>query len=98
MSLLVIGSVGFDAIKTPHGKTGRILGGAATYFAVAASFFTAVRIVAVVGDDFTDKEEEVLRARGVDNSGIVHEKGKSFFWMGEYGNGANNVKTLDTQF
>ncbi len=97
MSLLVVGSVAFDAIKTPYGKTDRILGGAATYFSMAASFFTDVRVVAVVGEDFTEKEEHVLRARGVDTSGIVREKGKSFFWSGEYGENVNEAKTLDTQ-
>jgi sugar/nucleoside kinase (ribokinase family) len=97
VSLLVVGSVAFDAIKTPHGKTDKILGGAATYFSLAASFFTDVRVVAVVGDDFTDKEEQVLRAHGVDSSGIVREKGQSFFWSGEYGENMNDAKTLDTQ-
>ena len=61
MSLLVVGSVAFDAIKTPYGKVDRILGGAATYFSLAASFFTGVQVVAVVGDDFTEKEEQVFR-------------------------------------
>jgi sugar/nucleoside kinase (ribokinase family) len=97
VSLLVVGSVAFDAVKTPSGKRDKILGGAATYFALAASFFTDVRVVAVVGDDFTDKEEQVLRARGVDTSGIVREKGQSFFWSGEYGENVNEAKTLDTQ-
>jgi sugar/nucleoside kinase (ribokinase family) len=97
VSLLVVGSVAFDAIKTPLGKRDKILGGAATYFSLAASFFTDVRVVAVVGDDFTDKEEQVLRARHVDTSGIVREKGQSFFWSGEYGENVNEAKTLDTQ-
>ncbi|MGH9568010.1 MAG: PfkB family carbohydrate kinase [Candidatus Angelobacter sp.] len=97
MSLLVVGSVAFDAIKTPYGKTDRILGGAATYFSLAASFFTQVRVVAVVGEDFTDKEEQVFHARNVDISGVVREKGKSFFWAGEYGENVNEAKTLDTQ-
>ena len=97
MSLLVVGSVAFDAIKTPYGKTDRILGGAATYFALSASYFTQVRVVAVVGEDFTEKEEAVFRARNVDTSGIVREKGKSFFWAGEYGENVNEAKTLDTQ-
>jgi len=97
VSLLVVGSVAFDAIKTPYGKTDRILGGAATYFSMAASFFTDVRVVAVVGEDFTEKEEHVLRACGVDTSGIVREKGKSFFWSGEYGENVNEAKTLDTR-
>ncbi|HEY6304979.1 MAG TPA: PfkB family carbohydrate kinase [Candidatus Angelobacter sp.] len=97
MSLLVVGSVAFDAVKTPSGKRDKILGGAATYFALAASFFTDVRVVAVVGDDFTKKEEQVLRVRGVDTSGIAREKGQSFFWSGEYGESMNDAKTLDTQ-
>jgi len=97
VSLLVVGSVAFDAIKTPHGKTDRILGGAATYFSLAASYFTQVRVVAVVGEDFTEKEEQVFRARNVDTSGIAREKGKSFFWAGEYGENVNEAKTLDTQ-
>lgn len=97
MSLLVVGSVAFDSIKTPFGDSGRILGGAATYFALSASFFTHVRVVAVVGDDFSKKEEQVLLARGVDTSGIVRQSGKSFFWAGEYGENVNEAKTLDTQ-
>ncbi len=97
MSLLVVGSVAFDAIKTPHGKTDRILGGAATYFSLSASYFTQVRVVAVVGEDFTENEEAVFRARSVDTSGIAREKGKSFFWSGEYGENVNEAKTLDTQ-
>ncbi|HEY6273894.1 MAG TPA: PfkB family carbohydrate kinase [Terriglobales bacterium] len=97
MSLLVVGSVAFDQIKTPQGASGRILGGAATYFALAASYFTDVRVVAVVGDDFTEREERPFHARGIDISGVVHEKGKSFFWSGEYGENVNEAKTLDTQ-
>jgi sugar/nucleoside kinase (ribokinase family) len=97
VSLLVVGSVAFDAIETPYGKVEKILGGAATYFSLAASFFTEVQIVAVVGEDFTDKEEQVFRDRKVDTSGIVKEKGKSFFWAGEYGENVNEAKTLDTQ-
>jgi sugar/nucleoside kinase (ribokinase family) len=92
-----VGSVAFDAVKTPYGKTDRILAGAATYFSLAASFFTDVRVVAVVGEDFTEKEEQVFWARGVDTSGIVHEKGKSFFWSGEYGENVNEAKTLETR-
>jgi len=97
LSLLVVGSVAFDSIKTPYGNVDRVLGGAATYFAIAASFFIDVRIVAVVGEDFTTKEEKVLLARGIDTSGIVRESGKSFFWAGEYGENVNEAKTLDTQ-
>jgi sugar/nucleoside kinase (ribokinase family) len=97
VSLLVVGSVAFDAIKTPYGKRDKILGGAATYFSLAASFFTDVRVIAVVGDDYTEREEQVFRAHKVDTSGIVREKGQSFFWSGEYGENVNEAKTLDTQ-
>jgi sugar/nucleoside kinase (ribokinase family) len=97
VSLLVVGSVAFDAVKTPHGKRDKILGGAATYFSLAASFFTDVRVVGVVGDDFTEREEQVLRARNVDTSGIVRQKGQSFFWSGEYGDNVNEAKTLATE-
>jgi len=97
VSLLVVGSVAFDAIKTPYGATGRILGGAATYFSLAASYFTQVRVVGVVGEDFTEKEERPFHARGIDITGIVRAKGKSFFWSGEYGDNVNEAKTLDTQ-
>jgi sugar/nucleoside kinase (ribokinase family) len=97
VSLLVVGSVAFDAIKTPYGKTDKILGGAATYFSLAASFFTQVRVVGVVGEDFTAKEERVFHDRGIDISGIVREKGQSFFWSGEYGENVNEARTLDTQ-
>jgi sugar/nucleoside kinase (ribokinase family) len=97
VSLLVVGSVAFDAIKTPYGSTGRILGGAATYFSLAASYFTQVRVVGVVGDDFTEKEEQPFHARGIDISGVVRTTGKSFFWSGEYGENVNEAKTLDTQ-
>lgn len=97
MSLLVVGSVAFDAIKTPYGEVGKILGGAATYFSLAASFFTKVRVVGVVGEDFTHKEEQVFHDRNIDISGIVHEKGRSFFWAGEYGENVNEAKSLDTQ-
>lgn len=97
MSLLVVGSVAFDSVKTPYGKVERVLAGAATYFSLAASFFTDVRVVAVVGEDFTQKEEKVFLERGIDISGIAREKGKSFFWAGEYGENVNEAKTLDTQ-
>jgi sugar/nucleoside kinase (ribokinase family) len=97
VSLLVVGSVAFDAIKTPYGKTDKILGGAATYFSLAATFFTRVRVVAVVGEDFTAREEKVFHDHNVDISGIAREKGQSFFWSGEYGENVNEAKTLDTQ-
>jgi len=97
VSLLVVGSVAFDSVKTPYGSVDRVLAGAGTYFALAASFFTDVRVVAVVGDDFTAAEEKVFLDRGIDITGIAHAKGKSFFWAGEYGENVNEAKTLDTQ-
>jgi sugar/nucleoside kinase (ribokinase family) len=97
MSIVVVGSVAYDSIQTPSGKVDRVLGGAATYFALAASYFTKVRIVAIVGEDFSIADEDVLCGHGVDTSGIVHAKGKSFFWAGEYGENLNEAKTLDTQ-
>ncbi|HEV2964571.1 MAG TPA: PfkB family carbohydrate kinase [Candidatus Angelobacter sp.] len=97
MSLLVVGSVAFDSVKTPYGSVDRVLAGAGTYFSFAASFFTDVRVVAVVGEDFTAKEEKLFLNRGIDISGIAHAKGKSFFWAGEYGENVNEAKTLDTQ-
>lgn len=97
MSLLVVGSVAFDSVKTPYGEVDHILGGAATYFALAASFFTQVRVVAVVGDDFSEKEEQVFRDHKIDTRGIAREKGKSFFWSGEYGENVNEARSLDTQ-
>jgi len=97
MSIVVVGSVAYDGIKSPSGAVDRCLGGAATYFALAASYFTQVRIVAVVGDDFSQRDEEVLRSRKVDTRGIEHTPGKSFFWRGEYGENLSEAKTLETQ-
>jgi sugar/nucleoside kinase (ribokinase family) len=96
MAVLVVGSVAFDGIQTPSGKVDRCLGGSATYFSLAASFFTDVRVVAVVGDDFTAEDEAVMGKRGVDTSGIQRAPGKSFFWAGEYGENLNEAKTLRT--
>jgi len=84
MSIVVVGSVAFDTIASPSGKVEDVLGGAATYFALAASYFTSVRVVAVVGDDFTAGHESVLKRRGVDTRGIEHAKGKTFRWGGQY--------------
>ena len=97
MSILVVGSVAYDGIKSPSGQVDRVLGGAATYFSLAASFFTTVRIVAVVGDDFSAEDEAILTGRGVDTSGIERVKGKSFFWRGEYSDNLNEAKTLATE-
>ncbi|MEW6131483.1 MAG: PfkB family carbohydrate kinase [Acidobacteriota bacterium] len=98
MSILVVGSVAFDAIKTPFGEREKILGGSAMYFSVAASFFTDVRVVAVVGDDFGADEEAVFQSRQIDISDLERVKGQNcFFWSGEYGYDLNVAKTRDTQ-
>ena len=97
MSLLVVGSVAFDGIETPFGKVDRTLGGAATYFALAASHFTKVRVVGIVGDDFTEKDKAVFRARGIDLNGLEHATGKTFFWAGRYSQNMNERTTLATE-
>lgn len=98
MSILVVGSVAFDSLKTPFGEREKILGGSATYFSVAASFFTEVRVVAVVGEDFGPDEEAVFHERQVDISDLERVEGeKSFHWKGEYGYDLNVARTLDTQ-
>ena len=96
MAITVVGSVAFDSIETPAGKAERCLGGAATYFALAASFFTDVRVIAVVGEDFGPAEESVFAARQIDTRGIEHAPGKSFFWAGSYVDDWNEAKTRIT--
>src|ERR1700691_2446176 len=97
MSLLVVGSVAFDSLETPHGKVDRTLGGAATYFSLAASFFTPVSLVGVVGEDFTKKEKAVFDGRRIDISGLESAPGKTFFWAGRYGSDPNERVTLATE-
>ena len=97
MSILVVGSVAFDNITTPSGSVENILGGAATHFALAASFFTEVRVVAVVGDDFTAEHENVLKKRGIDTRGIERASGKTFRWGGRYTDNLNEAKTDFTE-
>ena len=98
MSLTVVGSIAFDAIKTPFGERERALGGSATHFSLAASFFTEVRPVGPVGDDFGDAEYEVLRRHEVITDDIEHvEGGRTFFWAGAYDWDLNTAHTLDTQ-
>ncbi len=97
MSILVVGSVAFDSIETPHGLVENCLGGAATHFSLAASFFTDVRVIAVVGEDFTSTEEDVLKRRGVDTTGLEHIAGKSFHWTGSYVKSLNEAETLKTE-
>jgi len=97
VSILVVGSVAFDTVRTPFGEGREVLGGSATHFAVSASFWTPVRLVAVVGEDFTDEHREPLRLRSVDLAGLATAKGRTFRWAGEYGDDLNTARTLDTQ-
>jgi sugar/nucleoside kinase (ribokinase family) len=98
MSVVVVGSIAFDAVKTPFGERERMLGGSAVHFSLAASFFSDVRVVGPVGDDFGELEYEVLHTRGVNTDDIEHvEGGKTFFWAGEYEWNVNIRHTLDTQ-
>ncbi len=96
-SLLVVGSVAYDSIETPHGKVDRVLGGAGTYIALAASYFTNVQLVAVVGDDFADEDAALLRSHGVDLEGLERTAGKSFHWKGVYSRNLNERRTLATE-
>ena len=97
MAILVVGSVAFDTIETPSGRAERCVGGAATHFALAASYFTDVRVIAVVGEDFTAEHEAILTRRGIDTRGIEHIAGKSFFWSGSYLKNLNEAQTLNTE-
>ena len=98
MSITVVGSVAFDAIQTPFGKVDKCLGGSATYFSVAASFFTNVELVAVVGEDFTETDAAIFKGRKINLDGLQRVKGqKTFFWAGEYGFDLNVAKTKETQ-
>ena len=94
---MVVGSVAFDTVITPYGRVDDALGGAATYFAVAASYFCPVRVVAVVGNDFSAEHEAVLLERSVDTSGIERAPGRTFRWGGEYSWNLNERKTLFTE-
>ncbi len=96
MSILVVGSVAFDSIETPSGRVDHILGGAATHFSLAASYFTDVRVIAVVGKDFTAEHEAVFTRRGIDITGIEHAPGLSFHWTGAYSGSLNEAQTLGT--
>jgi len=96
MAILVVGSVAFDSIETPHGKVQKCLGGAATHFALAASFFTDVRVIGVVGEDFLPEHEAVFTKRGIDTTGIERATGLSFHWTGEYSGSLNEARTLGT--
>ena len=97
MSLLVVGSVAFDALESPYGKVERTVGGAATYFAVAASFFAPVSLVGIVGDDFTQEDEKIFHGRHIDTDGLERATGKTFFWAGRYSQNLNERVTLGTE-
>ena len=96
MSILVVGSVAFDDITSPSGTVKNILGGAATYFSLSASYFTQVRVVAVVGEDFGAEHEAVFTKRKIDIRGIEHASGKTFRWGGHYSDNLNEAKTTFT--
>src|SRR4029077_18599599 len=96
MSVVVVGSVAYDGVETPHGKVDRMLGGACTYIALSASYFTPVSIVAVVGDDFAQADLDLLAGRGIDLEGLERVPGKTFFWSGVYSADMNDRTTLRT--
>jgi sugar/nucleoside kinase (ribokinase family) len=95
MSVLVVGSVALDSIETPFGRAEEVLGGSASYFSYAASLFTAVRLVGVVGDDFPAEHVEAFRRRGIDVTGLVREPGATFRWRGRYQGAMNVAETLE---
>ncbi|HEY5599246.1 MAG TPA: PfkB family carbohydrate kinase [Candidatus Manganitrophaceae bacterium] len=97
MSLLVVGSVALDSVKTPFGEAQEVLGGSATYFSTAASYFTKVKLVAVVGEDFPEAHLTFLKDRGIQFEGLERRPGRTFRWRGEYGYQLNEAKTLETQ-
>jgi sugar/nucleoside kinase (ribokinase family) len=96
MSILVVGSVAFDTVETPFGKAEKVLGGSASFFAVAASFFVPVNLVGVVGDDFGEKELAAFRGRNIDLAGLECARGKTFHWQGKYSYDLNHRDTVCT--
>lgn len=96
MSLLVVGTVALDTVKTPFGSIENALGGSATYFSTSASYFTDVRLVAVVGDDFPKEHIQFLKSRNIDIRGLEVQKGSTFRWQGEYGYDLNDARTIAT--
>ena len=95
-SILTVGSVAFDSVKTPFGEVSRVVAGAATYFSIAASFFTDVRLVGVVGDDFLDDHLSVFTDRRIDLDGLQRVAGETFRWRGEYSSDLNSRETIYT--
>lgn len=97
MSLVIVGSMAFDTIETPEEKRERVIGGACTYSAIAASYFAKPYVVGVVGDDFTDRHFSILNKKSIDTRGVKREAGQSFFWAGKYHQDMNNRDTLITE-
>ncbi|MEE8443108.1 MAG: PfkB family carbohydrate kinase [Dehalococcoidia bacterium] len=97
MSILVVGSVAYDSVKTPHGSRQGILGGSASYFAMAASYLAPVSIIAAVGEDFRQEDQAMLEAHNIDTSGLINAHGSTFRWVGEYGESLKEAHTIDTQ-
>jgi sugar/nucleoside kinase (ribokinase family) len=95
--MVIVGSVAYDGVETPHGKVDRMLGGACTYIALSASYFTQPKIVAVVGDDFEQKDVDLLTSHGIDVAGLERVPGKTFFWAGVYSHDMNDRETLTTE-
>src|SRR3954468_9356301 len=96
MSMVIVGSVAYDGVETPHGKVDRMLGGACTYIALSASFLTQPKIVAVWGEVFAQEDTDLLLSRGIDLTGLERVPGKSFFWAGKYSPDMNDRETLVT--
>ncbi len=97
MSILVVGSVALDSVATPFGEAEEVLGGSATYFSTSAAYFTDVRLVAVVGEDFPEEHRRFLASRNIDLAGLQSVAGRTFRWKGRYGYDLNQAHTLDTQ-
>ena len=97
LKLLVVGSVALDTVKTPFGEQHDVLGGSAAFFATAASYFTPVSLIAVVGKDFPEVHLKFLQMRGIDLTGLERRPGKTFRWRGEYSHQLNEARTLETQ-
>ena len=97
MSLVVIGSMAFDTVETPYGKRERVLGGSANYFSLSASFFTDVKLVAVVGEDFPKEHIAFLNERGISTEGLIQSSGETFHWSGRYEGDMNEAETLATE-
>jgi sugar/nucleoside kinase (ribokinase family) len=95
--ILAVGSVAFDTILNPFGEANRVVGGSATYFSIAASFFTDVRLVAVVGEDFADRGDQLFGGRSIDLAGLQTVPGETFRWKGEYGFDLNTRETIYTK-